>query len=745
MITDGLNPEQVHAVKTTQGPLLILAGAGSGKTSVMTRRIAYILEQKLAEPWNILAITFTNKAAREMNDRVKKLVGKAAQDIWMSTFHAMCVKILRRESEHLGFENTFTILDSDDQITAIKQCMLDLNYDLKKFDPAAVHWKISAAKNELKTPSQMKTKRRGKASLMDSVAVDVYQEYQAKLKMNNALDFDDLIFKTVELFETKTEVLQAYQDKFRYIHVDEYQDTNRAQYQLVQMLADKHQNLCVVGDSDQAIYRWRGADISNILNFERDYPDATVIKLEQNYRSTQTILDAANAVIRNNKNRKEKRLWSQGAEGDKIAIYSALDQSDEAVYIVSKVQEHVGSGGKYEDCTVLYRANALSRAIEEAFMQAAVPYKIIGGMTFYDRREIKDVMAYLKVLSNPQDEISLLRIVNIPKRGIGDGTIRRLLDYAHERDLTLLEAMGRTGDEEIQRTSTDAQRTGNRTASADAGSMGGDTMGGDTMARPVGENVALPRNSAEAVKKFHRLMMLLMEMQEGLTVTEFVQEVLHKSQYKEQYAASHKEEDQSRLENIEELLTVTRAFDRRRHGTLTDFLAETSLLSDVDKESDKSDHAVRMMTMHASKGLEFPVVFLVGAEETIFPHARSMETDEDVEEERNLCYVAITRAREKLHISYCAERSAFGQVRMNDPSRFLAELPEDLTERKQADFDMSSNWNIGLTVRHPLYGVGIVTDMGGSDDDVELTITFHSKHGTKTVKPKSTRLRIIDR
>ncbi|WP_018130292.1 DNA helicase PcrA [Effusibacillus pohliae] len=700
-ILQGLNPEQRQAVETTEGPLLILAGAGSGKTSVMTRRIAYLMAHHHVQPWNILAITFTNKAAKEMNERVQKLVGEQAGDIWMSTFHSMCVKILRREAQRLGYESNFSILDTDDQMAAIKQCMLDLNYDMKKFDPAAIHWKISAAKNELIGPDQFR--QRAGRSLLDTAAANVYREYQYKLNSINALDFDDLIFKTVQLFEEQPDVLEAYQEKFRYIHVDEYQDTNRAQYKLVSLLAGKYRNLCVVGDSDQAIYRWRGADISNILNFERDYPDARVIKLEQNYRSTGTILDAANAVIRHNTRRKEKNLWSAKGKGEKISIYAALDQADEAAYVIAKIQEHVGKGGQFRDCTVLYRANAQSRALEEAFLQAAIPYKIIGGMTFYDRREIKDVMAYLKAISNPQDEISLLRIVNVPKRNIGEGTIKRLLDFAHDNDLTLLEAMGRA------------------------------------------EEADLGVKATDAVKTFHLLMTDLHFLQEGLTVTEFVQEVLKRTGYREMYAISPKEEDQNRLENIDELLTVTRAFDRRRRGTLADFLAETSLLSDADKEIGKKDNAVHMMTMHASKGLEFPVVFLVGAEESIFPHERSLDTPEGIEEERNLCYVAITRAQEKLHITYCTERTIFGQVQMNEPSRFLTEIPEELVEKSGGDFQVVPRWEIGLRVRHPQWGVGVIMDMSGKDDELELEITFQSKHGTKKIKPKLTKLRVIEK
>lgn len=700
-IIKGLNPEQKKAVETTEGALLVLAGAGSGKTSVMTRRIAYLMGNRKVQPWNILAITFTNKAAKEMNERVEKLVGDAAGDIWMSTFHSMCVKILRREAERLGYENNFSILDPEDQMSAIKQCMLDLNYDMKKFEPFSVHWKISAAKNELLGPDEFK-KMAGK-SLLDSVAANVYREYQHKLNSINAMDFDDLIFKTVQLFEDQPDVLETYQEKFQYIHVDEYQDTNRAQYKLVNLLARKYRNLCVVGDSDQAIYRWRGADISNIMNFERDYPEANVIKLEQNYRSTSTILDAANAVIRNNSQRKDKNLWSAKGEGDRISLYGALDQADEAAYVVAKVQEHVGNGGQFRDCTVLYRANAQSRAIEEVFLQAAIPYKILGGMTFYDRREIKDVMAYLKAISNPQDEISLLRIVNVPKRNIGDSTIKRLLDYAHDNGLTLLEAMGKANE-------------------ADLGAK-----------------------ATEAVKKFHLLMTDLHWMQEGLSVTEFLQEMVKRTGYREMYATSPKEEDKNRLENIDELMTVTKAFDKRRRGTLADFLAETSLLSDTDKESGKKDNAVHMMTMHASKGLEFPVVFVIGAEETIFPHSRSMDTTEGIEEERNLCYVAITRAQEKLHITYCTERTLFGQLQMNDPSRFLDELPEELVEKSGSDFQVVPRWEIGLRVRHPQWGIGVIMDMTGKDDELELEVTFQSKHGTKKVKPKATKLRVIEK
>lgn len=696
-IVKGLNPEQKQAVETTEGPLLILAGAGSGKTSVLTRRIAYLLGVRKVSPFNILAITFTNKAAKEMNERIQKLVGDAAEDLWMSTFHSMCVRILRREAERLGFKNNFTIFAADDQTSLIKQAMLDLNLDIDKFDPNQIQWRISAAKNELLTPDDF-AKTAGK-KLQDIAASQVYRVYQRKLLDYNGMDFDDLIMKTVELFETQPDVLETYQDKFIYIHVDEYQDTNRAQYKMVKLLAAKNRNLCVVGDGDQAIYAWRGADISNILNFEKDYPEATTIKLEQNYRSTSTILDAANAVIRNNTRRKDKALWSAKGQGDKISVYQALDQGDEAQYIVQQVKNHVDNGGKYGDCTVLYRANAMSRIIEEAFLQVAMPYKILGGMTFYDRREIKDVMAYLKTLANPEDEISLLRIINTPKRSIGKGTIQKLLDFAHDRDLTLLDAMG------------------------------------------LPEENNLPPKMGETCKQFYDTMKYLHLCQEGLSVTEYLSEVLDRTGYRHMYAQSNKEDDQMRLENIDEMFSITKSFDRRRRGSVQDFLAEVSLLSDNDKEKGDDGDAVLMMTMHASKGLEFPTCFVVGCEETIFPHQRSMDDIAGIEEERNLAYVAITRAREKLHMTYCAERTLFGQTQRNDPSRFLDEIPEEFLERTLGTNDLPDDtWKTGDMVKHPQWGQGMIIDKRGAEETLELTIMFHPQIGEKKVAPRYTRM-----
>ncbi|MCX7571546.1 DNA helicase PcrA [Tumebacillus sp. DT12] len=695
-IVKGTNPQQKLAVETTEGPLLILAGAGSGKTSVLTRRIAYLLGVRNVSPFHILAITFTNKAAKEMNERVKKLVGEAAEDLWMSTFHSMCVRILRREAEHIGYSNNFTILDPDDQTGAIKQAMLDLNLDIKKFDPNQIQWRISAAKNELMSPDDF-AKTAGK-KLSDIAAAQVYRVYQRRLQDFNAMDFDDLIMKTVELFEYHQEVLEKYQDKFVYIHVDEYQDTNRAQYKLVKLLAQKYRNLCVVGDGDQAIYAWRGADISNILNFEKDYPEATTIKLEQNYRSTSTILDAANAVIRHNTMRKDKDLWSAKGQGEKITVYTALDQEDEAQYIVQQVKNHVANGGKYGDCTVLYRANAMSRVIEEAFLGAAIPYKMLGGYTFYDRREIKDVMAYLKCLSNPQDEISLLRIINTPKRSIGNGTISKLLDFAHDRDLTLLEAMG------------------------------------------FPDENGLPAKTAATCKEFHDMMKYLHVCQEGLSVSEYLEEVLTKTKYRDVYRTG-KEEDNMRLENIEEMFSITKSFDRRRRGSVHDFLSEVSLLSDNDKEKGDEGEAVMMMTMHASKGLEFPTVFIIGCEETIFPHMRSMDDIRGIEEERNLAYVGITRAKEKLHLLHCAERTIFGNTTRNDPSRFLDEIPEEFLDRTLGTNDLPDDtWKVGEMIKHTQWGQGMIIDKKGTEDTLELTIMFHPQIGEKKVLPRFTRM-----
>lgn len=688
----GLNPEQKQAVQTTEGPLLVVAGAGSGKTSVLTRRIAYIMQVNEVPVHQILAITFTNKAAKEMRERVGKLVGKAASDLWMGTFHSICVRILRRDADRLGYTPSFTILDSDDQKAAIQQAMLDLNYDLKKFDTYAIQAAISNWKNELKKPRDV-AKAKGANRLVEAVAADVYEIYQARLFGANAMDFDDLISNTVALLEQHADIRDKYQEKFRYVHVDEYQDTNHAQYRLVQLFAGRYRNLCVVGDSDQAIYAWRGADIANILNFERDYKDAKTITLETNYRSTELILETANAVIRNNKSRKEKNLRSVRGRGQPVVVCSLTDGEDEAKYVADQIQAYIADGGAYGDCAVLYRANAQSRAIEEAFMGQAIPYTIVGGLTFYDRREIKDVFAYLRVLANPRDEISLLRIINTPKRGLGENTVGRLLDFAHGENLSLLESLSR---------------------SREAG---------------------LSEKVAQAAQQLHDTMQELILWMEGMPITDYLAEVLHATGYRAMYEASGKKEDLQRMENIDELFSVTKSFDRRRGGTLLEFLAEVSLLSDVDKEKGKPENAVRLMTLHASKGLEFPVVFLIGMEDGIFPHARSLDDDRGIEEERNLCYVGITRAQNMLHMTYCTERTLFGQVTVRDPSMFLAELPETHTRKLNLTNDELYTWKPGDYVHHPQYGEGIVMEVKevGEEDKKEthLSVMFHPSVGQK--------------
>jgi DNA helicase II / ATP-dependent DNA helicase PcrA len=695
----GLNPEQKMAVETTTGPVLVVAGAGSGKTSVLTRRIAHLIHTHRIPVHQILAITFTNKAAKEMRERVKKLIGKAADDLWMGTFHSMCVRILRREGERLGYTPSFTILDADDGRALISQAMLDLNYDLKKFDIYSIQSTISIWKNELKNVLDLGPVKNSH-NLTEAVARDVYEIYQSRLFAANAMDFDDLIRNTVILLQKFEDVRNAYQEKFHYIHIDEYQDTNHAQYQMVKLLAAKYRNLCAVGDSDQAIYAWRGADISNILNFEKDYPDAKVILLETNYRSTGTILEAANHLIANNKMRKEKVLRPSRHHGDPISVCALTDGEDEAHYVTDQIKDHVEVGGSFGDCAVLYRANAQSRVLEEAFMGEGIPYTIVGGLTFYDRREIKDVFAYLRVLANPKDEISLLRIINTPKRGLGQQTVGKLLNYGHAEGLTLLEALA--------------------------------------CAREAG----LPDKTAISAREFHDTMQELILWMEGMPVSDYLAEVLHATGYRKMYADSAKKDDATRLENIDELFSVTKSFDKRRGGSLHEFLAEVSLLSEIDKEKGKPSEAVRMMTMHAAKGLEFPLVFIVGMEEGIFPHSRSMDDERGIEEERNLCYVGLTRAKDKLHLTYCLERTLFGQVTIKEPSRFLAELPETHVRRLTLTNDELYDWNPGDHIRHPQHGEGIVLEVLPKNEErkeVMLQVMFHPSVGLKTFPKKYAR------
>ncbi|MCQ6563607.1 DNA helicase PcrA [Paenibacillus mendelii] len=636
-----LNPPQREAVQATEGPLLIMAGAGSGKTRVLTHRIAYLIEKRRVAPWSILAITFTNKASREMQQRVASLVGPSGQDIWVSTFHSMCVRILRKDISRIGFTSSFSILDSADQLSVIRNCMKDMNIDTKKFEPKAVQAKIGGAKNELLTPERFENKI---GDYFDDIVAKVYKAYQRRLKSNNSLDFDDLIMTTIQLFKEVPEVLDFYQNKFRYIHVDEYQDTNKAQYMLCRMLADKHHNICVVGDSDQSIYRWRGADISNILNFEEDYPEARTIMLEQNYRSSANILNAANAVIKLNTGRKPKKLWTDQGEGDAITVYQADSEHEEGYYVTSEIQSGVAKGHKYGDHAILYRTNAQSRVIEETLIKSDIPYQIVGGIKFYDRKEIKDLLAFLRLISNPDDDLSLQRIVNVPKRGIGDTTIAKLSELAVERGISIFALLDELDWIDV----TGRART--------------------------------------SLKEFHDMMLHLKRMEEELSVTELTEKLLEMSGYREELRRENTLESTARLENIDEFLSVTLEFEKRNDDkTLVAFLTDLALIADIDSmDKDEPESGIKdavvLMTMHSAKGLEFPVVFIIGMEEGVFPHSRALMDNDELEEERRLAYVGITRAEKRLFLTCARMRTLFGRTNSNMPSRFLREVPDEVKE-----------------------------------------------------------------
>lgn len=650
---ESLNPEQRKAVESTEKPLLIMAGAGSGKTRVLTHRIAYLVSVKKAPPWSILAITFTNKSAREMQERVVKLVGPFARDIWVSTFHSMCVRILRRDIHRLGFTSNFVILDSTDQLSVVKGCLKDLNIDPKRFDPKAVQAAISTAKNELITAEQYESTI---GDYFEGVVSQVYHLYRKKLKSNNALDFDDLIMTTIQLFQQEDEVLEFYQNKFQYIHVDEYQDTNRAQYMLCKLLAEKHKRICVVGDSDQSIYKWRGADISNILNFEKDYPNAELILLEQNYRSTGNILSAANQVISRNTGRKPKNLWTDQGDGAKLRIFQAGSEYEEGYFVAGEVNTNVSAGMRYKDHAVLYRTNAQSRVIEEIFIKSDIPYQIVGGTRFYDRKEIRDIVAYLRLISNPDDDISLNRIINVPKRGIGASSMDKLGAAAGAEDSSMFRLMGNL------------------------------------------QGVGLTGRASEALYEFRELIDNLNKMVDYLTVTELTEQVLERTKYRDELILEGSLEAKSRLENIEEFLSVTQEFEKRNdERSLVAFLTDLALIADidvVDQENEPAEkNAVILMTMHSAKGLEFPAVFIVGMEEGIFPHSRTFVDEEEMEEERRLAYVGITRAEKQLYLTAARMRTLFGKTSMNAPSRFLDEIPEELREISGgADSSRSSGW-----------------------------------------------------
>ena len=637
-LLEGMNERQKEAVQHTQGPLLIMAGAGSGKTRVLTHRMAYILAEEEVHPWNILAITFTNKAAREMKERVSQLVGSQAEDMWVSTFHSMCVRILRRDIELLGYQRSFTICDPSEQQTAMKRILKKLDIDSEKYDYRMILNRISQAKNDLEDVEEFNKKYTG---YVEQIIGKCYREYQKELAKSMTLDFDDLIMLTVQLFQKYPETLQYYQQKFQYIHVDEYQDTNHAQYRLVTMLAKKFKNICVVGDADQSIYGWRGADMSNILEFEKDYQNARVVLLEQNYRSTKTILQAANHVIENNFNRKVKKLWTENEEGQPITYYRAQSEQDEGRYVLSQIQSLLRDGYHYDDFAILYRTNAQSRVMEENLLKSNIPFRLVGGQRFFERLEIKDLLAYLRLIVNPQDDLSFRRIVNSPKRGIGATSLDKLNDFASIHQFSLLEASSQIALS------------------------------------------PLSGKAAKALEKFAEMIEDLRKMQEFLSISEFVEQVIDKTGYLASLEQQHTMEADARIENIQEFISVAKQFEQDRleeeseDSPLLQFLTDLSLVSDADS-SDGDGRMVTLMTLHAAKGLEFPVVFIIGLEEGIFPSSRSIMEHDDVEEERRLAYVGITRAEQKLFLTNAYSRLLYGRTQTNRPSRFVLEIGEEL-------------------------------------------------------------------
>ena len=721
-IYDTLNEQQREAVYCTDGPLLILAGAGSGKTRVLTHRIAYLIEEKGVNPWNILAITFTNKAAGEMRERVDKIVGFGSESIWVSTFHSMCVRILRRHIDRLGYDTNFTIYDTDDQKTLMKDVCKMLQIDTKVYKERMFLGEISSAKNELVTPEEYELNAAG--DYVKGKVAKVYKEYEKQLRDNNALDFDDLLLKTVQLFQTQADVLDYYQERFRYIMVDEYQDTNTVQFQLIRILAGKYKNLCVVGDDDQSIYKFRGANIQNILNFEKVFADARVIKLEQNYRSTANILNAANAVIRHNTGRKDKTLWTDNEEGEKIGFRQFDTAFDEAEYIVDEIRKGVsGKGYTYSDNAILYRTNAQSRMFEEKFVAANIPYKIIGGVNFYARREIKDLLSYLKTIDNGKDDLAVRRIINVPKRSIGLTTVNRVQENALERGISFYDAL----------------------SSAD-----------------LIDNIG---RSLSKIESFVALIEHFKEQSEKMSLSQLMEEIIEMTGYIESLEAESEIEAETRIENIEELKSKIIAYEEScedEKPTLSGFLEEVALVADVDTLDENSDYVV-LMTLHSAKGLEFPNVYLAGMEDGLFPSYMTITADDpmEIEEERRLCYVGITRARKRLTMTCARRRMIHGETQYNKLSRFLKEIPLELldtgnivekntmdvpkqtayaqarqtfktkafsTAKPIKQFGTASGegpgYDVGDRVKHMKFGEGLVTAMTAGGRDYEVTVQF---------------------
>ncbi|WP_367985566.1 DNA helicase PcrA [Streptococcus sp. ZY1909104] len=735
-LLNGMNDRQAEAVQTTEGPLLIMAGAGSGKTRVLTHRIAYLIDEKMVNPWNILAITFTNKAAREMKERAYAL-NPATQDCLIATFHSMCVRILRRDADHIGYNRNFTIVDPGEQRTLMKRILKALNLDPKKWSERTILATISNAKNDLIDDVAYEAQA---GDLYTQIVAKCYKAYQKELRQSEAVDFDDLIMLTLRLFDKNPDVLTYYQQKFQYIHVDEYQDTNHAQYQLVKLLASRFKNICVVGDADQSIYGWRGADMQNILDFEKDYPESKVVLLEENYRSTKTVLQAANEVIENNRNRRPKKLWTQNVQGDLITYYRARDEGDEAIYVASQIDQHHREGKPYKDFAVLYRTNAQSRTIEEALLKANIPYTMVGGTKFYSRKEIRDVISYLNIIANPADNISYERIVNEPKRGVGPGTVDKIRDFATTHAMSLLEA------------SQDIMLSG------------------------------VKGKAAQAVFDLATLLYNLRNRLDEMTVTELAEAVLDKTGYLNALAVQGTIEANARIENIQEFLSVTKNFDEKEVeeeetglDRLSRFLLDLALIADTD-DGDKESSEVTLMTLHAAKGLEFPVVFLIGMEENVFPLSRAAEEEAELEEERRLAYVGITRAEHILYLTNANSRLLFGRSNYNQPSRFIREISSDLLDyqglarpantsfkasyvngkatqfgqgmslqqalqsRKssvqpnrtlggelpfgQTSANTATNWSVGDIAVHRKWGRGTVLEVSGSGSNQELKINF---------------------
>ena len=724
-IYDSLNEPQKEAVYYTEGPLLLLAGAGSGKTRVLTHRIAYLIEEKQVNPWNILAITFTNKAASEMRERVDKIVGMGAESIWVSTFHSMCVRILRRYIDRLGYDTNFTIYDTDDQKTLMKDVCRFLQLDTKVYKERTLLGTISSAKNEMISPEEFQIQAEG--DFTKKKIAEAYIEYEKEMRANNALDFDDLLVKTVQLFQTQPDVLEYYQNRFRYIMVDEYQDTNTVQFMLVSTLAGKYKNLCVVGDDDQSIYKFRGANIKNILNFEQVFTDTKVIKLEQNYRSTGNILDAANAVIAHNRGRKEKALWTENERGDQVQFRQFDNAYEEAEYVVGDIRRNVNMrGAAYNDHAILYRTNAQSRMFEEKLVVSNIPYKIVGGINFYARREIKDLLAYLKTIENGKDDLAVRRIINVPKRGIGVTTIGRIQDYAYEHDISFYEAS------------------------------------------KVAAGIPGVERSAGKIERFVAIIEEMKAECDFLSISDLMDSIIETTGYVEELQAETDEEAEARLENIEELKNKMKAYEEEceeagEKATLSGFLEQVALVADIDSLDESSDYVV-LMTLHSAKGLEFPNVYLTGLEDGLFPSYMSINSDDpmDVEEERRLCYVGITRAKKHLALTCARRRMIHGNTQYNRVSRFVEEIPEELLSEhlviekkkevepvKHSTYQQAKqafqakpfaaakpvqqfgkkqggalDYEVGDRVRHVKFGEGLVTQITSGGRDYEVTVAF---------------------